>query len=271
MKLNFVKLSPTRNMTIIVTDAVPRSLQGTVAEQLMAYGNVGAEQVGFLEEPSLPGARARLQMMGGEFCGNASMSMAAYLAYTDGLPDGAHTEVPLEVSGADELVRCEIERWGDGYRGSVRMPLPESIEEFSFGPGCSYPLVSFPGIAHAIVPDTRMTPAEAEACIAAWCRQCGAEALGIVLTSEGCDSFRPLVYVRETGSCVWEHGCGSGTAAIGAHFASCRRAGSTLDLSQPGGVMRIQARYDGSLTELRITGSVKIAAIGQAWIDLEQP
>lgn len=271
MKLNFVKLSPTQNMTILVTDPLPRTAHGAVAEQLMAYGSVGAEQVGYIEQPSLSGVRARLQMMGGEFCGNASMSLAAYLAYLDKLPDGHAASYPLEVSGAADIVACQIERRGDHYLGSVCMPLPERIGALRISAERSYPLVCLPGIAHAIVPASEMTPEEAEAGIAGWCADCGVEALGILLLSDDLSAFQPLVYVRSTGSSVWEHGCGSGTAAIGACLATQRREALSLSLSQPGGVMQVQACWDGAagcLRELKISGLVKIAAIGQAWVEM---
>lgn len=272
MKLNFVKLSPTRNMTILVTDPLPRAVHGDVAEQLMAYGSVGAEQVGYIEPPSLFGARARLQMMGGEFCGNASMSLAAYLACLDNLPDGQSASYPLEVSGAADIVPCQIERRGDHYLGTVRMPLPEALDSLRISAGRSYPLVRLPGIAHAIVPASEMTPAEAESGIAGWCADCGADALGILLLSDDLRAFQPLVYVRSTGSSVWEHGCGSGTAAMGAYFAAQRHESTRLELSQPGGVMQVQACWDGAagcLRELKISGLVKIAAIGQAWVEMQ--
>ncbi len=271
MKLNFVKLSPTQNMTILVTDPLPRAAHGAVAEQLMAYGSVGAEQVGYIEQPSLPGARVRLQMMGGEFCGNASMSLAAYLAYLDELPDGQAASYPLEVSGAADIVPCEIKRQGDHYLGTVRMPLPEGFGSLHISAERSYPLVCLPGIAHAIVPASEMTPAEAEAGVAGWCADCGADALGILLLSDDLSAFQPLVYVRSTDSSVWEHGCGSGTAAIGACLAAHRHESLSLSLSQPGGVMQVQASWDDAacrLRELRISGLVKIAAIGQAWAEL---
>lgn len=273
MKLNFVKLSPTQNMTIIVTDPLPRAVQGVVAERLMAYGSVGAEQVGFLEKPSLANVTARLQMMGGEFCGNASMSLAAYLAHRDGLPDGQRTTLSLEVSGAEAAVPCEIERRGEGYIGTVRMPLPEGIDSLAISPERAFPLVRLPGIAHAIVPAAQLTPAEAEANIAQWCAACGADALGVLLINDAMDAFQPLVYVPSTGSSVWEHGCGSGSAAIGAYFASLRRQDISLELTQPGGVMRVQARWDdaaGILSELKISGKVQIAAIGQTWVDVPE-
>ena len=84
MKLQFVKLDPTGNTTILVSTPVPRADQPRVAELLMADENLCAEQVGFIEAPTLPGACARLQMAGGEFCGNDSMSLGALLALRSG-------------------------------------------------------------------------------------------------------------------------------------------------------------------------------------------
>ena len=69
MDIQFIKTSPTQNVTILVLTQVPRASQPEIAAQLLRYDGVGGEQVGFLE-PSQT-ARARLQMMGGEFCGNA--------------------------------------------------------------------------------------------------------------------------------------------------------------------------------------------------------
>ena len=80
MKISFVKTSPAQNVTVLVTSPVPRDRQAETAAKLLAYDGVGGEQAGFLETPTMPGADARLQMMGGEFCGNAAMSLGAYLA-----------------------------------------------------------------------------------------------------------------------------------------------------------------------------------------------
>lgn len=263
MKLNFAKLSPTRNMTILVRDAVPRPQQSGVAAALMVYGSVGAEQVGFLEAPSLPGARLRLQMMGGEFCGNASMSAAALLALGDGLADGEERIYPLEVSGAEGLVNCRMLRRGEGYLGTVSMPLPRKFEAVD-----GHPAVFFDGIVHVLAHEDEMTDAQAEAFAAKACAELGADALGVLLLNGNEDAFRPLVYVRETGSAVWEHGCGSGTAALGAYAAQLRRGDVRLSFLQPGGRMQVRAAWrEDRVAQIEISGEVRIAAIGEAWID----
>ncbi len=270
MKLKFAKLNPTENMTILVTDPVPRNLQGAVAEALMAYGSVGGEQVGFVEAATLPGARARLQMMGGEFCGNATMSLATLLALEGALPDGGEAVYPLEVSGAAGIVNCRIRRDGDACRGAVRMPLPEAIRDVTFPGGARCPVVFFPGIAHAIVREGVLRASEAERCISAWCDACGAEAFGIILTDDALDRIRPLVYVRATQSSVWERGCGSGTAALGAWCAAQRRGSVDIGVAQPGGTIQVRAGWTGNqVSEIEITGTVRLAAKGEAWIELK--
>ena len=263
MKLNFVKLSPTRNITILISDPIIREQHAILAEKLMDCECVGGEQVGFIEAAEMPGARARLQMMGGEFCGNASMSLAAYLACQDGLPDGASTCIPLEVSGADTLVNCRIRREGGSFLGTVAMPSAEKICMEDFGAGQIFPVVHFSGISHAIVPENALTPDEAKARIADWCESLNAEAMGILLHNDGFSEFIPLVYVRSTGSTVWEHGCGSGTAAIGAYLAHQRGQDIDHSLKQPGGSMQVQVEKG----KISITGRVKIVAAGEVWLE----
>ena len=80
MEVKFIKASPTENMTLLIETPVAREKQLAVAERLIAYGSVYAEQAGYIEEAENPAAEKRLQMMAGEFCGNASLSLAAWLA-----------------------------------------------------------------------------------------------------------------------------------------------------------------------------------------------
>ena len=132
MELQFIKASPTENMTLLIETPVPREEHLEIAEKLIAYGNVYAEQAGYIEEPENPLAEKRLQMMAGEFCGNASLSLAAVLAEEKGLSVGEETEIILEVSGADSLVNCHMKKEEKGFTGRVAMPLPKAIEYQNF-------------------------------------------------------------------------------------------------------------------------------------------
>ena len=265
MLVQYARLNPTGNMTALVTSPVPRTDQPRVAARLMERGCDFAEQVGFLEEAALPGARIRLQMMGGEFCGNASMSLASLLALRDGLADGAEAVYPLEVSGAEGLVNCHIRREGESFLGTVEMPLPESIVEAELLPGLCAPLVRFPGIAHAIVPEAILGTEAAQARIPALCEELNADAMGLLLTDANFTRMRPLVYVRATNSAVWERGCGSGTAALGAYAAARSGRDAALAVSQSGGTINVRAAWEnGAVRRIEISGRVTLEETGES-------
>ncbi|MGM9916924.1 hypothetical protein [Anaerotignum sp.] len=271
MELKFIKTSPTENMTLLIQTPVPRKQHLAVAEKLIAYGSVYAEQAGYIEEPENPLAEKRLQMMAGEFCGNASLSLAAWLAKEKGLAVGEKTEVILEVSGADSLVRCEIKREEKGFSGRVAMPLPKAIEKGVFmldGEPMELTAVVFEGITHIIVPVSlwgENAVAKAEQAAKAWASEMP-EAFGILLFDEEKGELHPLVSVENV-SLIWERGCGSGTSAIGAYLAAKAGKSVSVKLKQPGGIMGIEAEYkNGSIESLSITGNVSIVAEGTAFL-----
>ncbi len=259
MELDCTVYDPTKNITLLVSTPVPRAQQSAVAAELIRL-RPEVEQVGFLEKPASPDARLQLQMMGGEFCGNASMAAAAYLSDQEQLQPGQSTIYRLEVSGADELVTCRLERRIHRCRVNVSMPLPERVGTVQLplrGRFFSVPAVWFPGIVHCIVPDHFLTRGQAEEAIRPLCASLGAQACGILLFSEATTTFTPLVYVASTDTAVWESGCGSGTAALGAYLALRRGADSSTPLHQPGGLITAAAE----VCNKRITGLVIIGKV----------
>ena len=73
---------------------------------------------------------------------------------------------------------------------------------------------------------------------------------------------RPLVYVRGSGTLVWENACGSGAAAVGALEAWRQESGTVrTEVPQPGGKLLAEAAAEqGTVREVRITGMVRIEA-----------
>jgi len=66
MKLDFIKINPAGNITILIDNFnIYDKDIAKISEELMREDNLHAEQVGFIKDN-------HLQMMGGEFCGNAS-------------------------------------------------------------------------------------------------------------------------------------------------------------------------------------------------------
>lgn len=268
MVIQYLLADPTKNITVLVTTPVSRALQPELASLLLDL-EPEAEQVGFVETAA--DGQMRLQMMGGEFCGNATMSMAAWL-HRD-LPVGAECALALPVSGAPEPVPCRVTHIDGCFIGTVSMPLPERVETLSL-PVCgvmqSLPVVFLPGICHVIVPADMIRRDQAEETLRAWSELLPGEAMGLLLLDESQTAFMPLVYVRPTDSCVWERGCGSGSASIGAWLTQVRGADQCVSLRQPGGVIQVVTQTDGGarLTSLTITGTVCLGKTKKATVRL---
>lgn len=259
MEIKYTKLNPTGNITLIAETPVLRESQATIAAKLMGL-DTDAEQVGFIEKPSSPDSVMRLQMMGGEFCGNATISAAA-LAMSKRNPSvGDKSKIMLEVSGADEALCVSVECVGENtYSGTVSMPLPQSnfdCELVFEGENFTLPVVRMPGICHAIVSE-EFSPAFAEKAIAEWCRQLNAEALGLMFYNAEKQLLNPLVYVRPTGSTVWESSCASGSCAVAAYESFKCGEGAQVSLKQPGGTLKVNCFCkSGALFGLTLTGSI---------------
>lgn len=158
MEVKFVKISPTENMTVIVTSPVEREKQLAIGTELIKYSSVYAEQAGFMEKPQNPKAAARLQMMAGEFCGNGTMSAAVYTAWKKGIQSRETAVIPMEVSGADGILDCmvwAVDAENGKFEAQVSMPLPEKIEQRKIEidkKAYDVTAVVLPGIVHMIIP-----------------------------------------------------------------------------------------------------------------------
>lgn len=270
MRITYYKINPTGNITLIVETPVPRKLQASVAAKLMA-ADAEAEQVGFIEAPSSDDCVLRLQMMGGEFCGNASIAAAAlYMSKHKPSPDDMMTVV-IEVSGADNPLELSVKCLGENsFSGTLSMPLPESnfdCELVYNGEKHTLPVIRMPGICHAIVNDGISIP-YAEEAIAQWCSQLNAEALGLMFYNADKGLLRPLVYVQSTGSIVWESSCASGSCAVAAHESFTRGEGVELSLRQPGGALGVKSFCTlGALFGIKLTGNAEICGKHSAVIE----
>ena len=249
----YVLLDPSGNRTALVTEWGGAEDEAEITRRLMKV----SEQVAYLEAPDLPGAVARLRLMGGEFCGNASMAAAGWLIREE-LKPGEERTVPLEVSGAKGIVFCRIRGTEKGFEGTVEMPgiLETWRTECS---GIPLEAVRMEGIVHLIRESREpMEKDAAEALMRKLAEELPDEAVGLLDRSTETGSMRPLVYVRGSGTMVWETACGSGSAAIGALEALRQGKGQTVTpVPQPGGIIRAEARAEnGRICEVSITGFV---------------
>ena len=276
MEVKFVKISPTENMTVIVTSPVEREKQLAIGTELIKYSSVYAEQAGFMEKPQNPKAAARLQTMAGEFCGNGTMSAAVYTAWKKGIQSGETAVIPMEVSGADGILDCMV--WAvDAEKGKfeaqVSMPLPEKIEQRKIEIDkkvYDVTAVVLPGIVHMIIPagllgEDFMERLERNA--ESIGKNIDDDAFGLIVFDEEKSEINPLVAVKSAKSLCWERGCGSGSEAVGIYMADRLKRDVKLRLKQPGGIIETSVVYENAIKSASIKGAVKIAAEGSAFTD----
>jgi len=334
--VRYVTLDPTGNLTCLVLDRVRKDEEAEITRRLMGE----CEQVAYLEEATREGSRARIRLMGGEFCGNAAMASACYLASLDGTETGI---VTIDVSGADAPVACSVRKEADGcWTGCVEMPRitrTETVREA----GMKLTSVAMEGIRHFIaergnpetdfaepvdpvtnpaktegpatnpaktedsetnpaktdhpgidIPETGwMEKKQAEALLRKLAAEIPEGAAGLLQWNRERGEMLPLVLVKGSDTLVWENGCGSGSAAIGAYEAlqahgsltetargdntrkfEATATGADMEwttetaVKQPGGVIRAAATVCGErVKRVTITGFVRFrgeAVIGAA-------
>jgi diaminopimelate epimerase len=279
MQANFVKVNPSGNTTVLILDPLPREIHSRIARQVMRTTSLAAEQVGFVERAKGPGAIARLQMMGGEFCGNASCGFAAWLTLRQfpGIylyDESGKIAVPLEISGHNGVLTALVRPGTPGeqkYRVEISMPLPRWIKQrLTKSGGQRYTLVGFEGIVHAVTWD--LPPSEEQFHrIREEVQQelMDVDCLGVMFYKEDSCELTPVVYVPKVDSSVWESSCGSGAVAVAAALADRDGAGvESLRLSQPGGVIEARVRRGAEFLEARISQEVRIEAEGVVFIHL---
>ena len=265
---------PTGNITALVDTEVAVEWQPAVAARIMqAYPEV--EQVGFVWQASTEeqdaGVQAYLRMAGGEFCGNATMSAAAWhlLRAHGSVPvDGTAWHVPMRVSGAARPVEVRLRAVAhEAFEAAVHMPQAQGIEQvaLTYGPlADTVPVVRMEGISHVVIEPRsvlfalRDQRACAERAVRRWCAELGADGLGLMFLErgEGTDTLTPLVYIPGGDTVFWENSCASGSAAVGRYVAMCAGEPVSLALAEPGGVLHTQS--DPSTGETWLRGTARL-------------
>jgi len=115
MELNILRADPAGNITVFVLDPVEKAQRAAIAEKIMAIPALKAEQVGYAcaAEDDVDG---HMEMMGGEFCGNATRAYGMYIAQQK----GGLSSVRLRVSGCDHAVTAQV----DLKSGTARAEMP---------------------------------------------------------------------------------------------------------------------------------------------------
>lgn len=201
MEYHVLRANPAGNITLFVLDPVPSGDRAGLAARLMAGSDI--EQVGFVCPPLL-GSDGRLEMAGGEFCGNAARAFGMLVSQSrGGLP-----QVRVEISGCSSPVTVDVD-W-PGRAAQASMPLPREVTRLQ-ADGRPGTLVDLTGIAHLVVegiPPSLEFFQRVEPLLQS---VPDLEAYGVIFLNQ--DNLTPLVKVPSAGTLVWEGSCGSGSLA----------------------------------------------------------
>lgn len=244
-------LDPAGNVTAIVCSDVPAAERARVAAQILRLPELGIEQVAFLTAPR-SGGEIRLEMMGGEFCGNALRCAGFYQALRNGAQ--GKSCVFAEISGADG-VQPVMADTAEGTASTV-MPLPLSVQPAGWA-DVQAARVTFAGITHFVIDCAQPDETLVQRAIAAAPE---ASAVGAIFLNRAHGSIKPVVFVRETASCVAENSCASGSVAAAVVLTADFADGITeIGIGQPGGTLEVGVqRADGAVTGLSIGGAVRL-------------
>ena len=268
---DFWKMTPGGNPTILLkAEDFPPQIRASVANAVMDSQHIGAEQVGYVRLSGTP----RLDMMGGEFCLNATRSFALLLAERGLLAqEGDVLTGRVEVSGvsSDVAVRVLKQRNGLPFAEACLhfsdLPMPEDF------PG-GLRLVRVPGIAHIL----QEGPLPGEKLLPEFCERqrllCGVaaeEAVGHMWLSSVESAapdvaeaeLRPVVWVRDTGSLCSESACGSGTLAC-ALALHAEKGCTHCTIRQPSGhCLSVRMEKTAGGWDIWVGGPVRMTASGK--------
>lgn len=257
MELEIIRADPAGNITIFVLNP-PESVEKrtTAARALLAAPALNAEQVGFVLPPEEPGGLWTLEMMGSEFCGNASRSFGLLVARKTGL--SGKSVLTLKVSGAQQPLDVHIDTLS-GY-AEIEIPAPLAAGTIELN-GRIFPMYVFDGICHIIAENLPFDTALAFKLLqkvkeTAWDHR--PDACGILFYDSQKIFGQPLVWVRSTDSFVSESSCGSGCAALALwHARNAEEIDQVLNIAQPGGILTTHLiKSKGLVRSLSIGGQV---------------
>lgn len=254
LTLRVLRADPAGNITLYVLDQVDTALRPKVTAQLMGMEQFEAEQLAYCCPPVM-GGQGRIEMAGGEFCGNATRAFAMVMQQEFGAPSPAR--LALEVSGCGHLVSAH----SDLAAGTAQseMPLPLSVRQVQAG-GHPGTLVDLEGIAHLVVEDVAPDLAFFRQVERVFHLLPERDAYGVIFLDRESGRMTPLVKVPAANTLVWEGSCGSGSVAA----AVARRHGApdgtyVDDLVQPAGVIRATLVVEGGqIVQVGIGGPVSL-------------
>ena len=204
---NYFKANPAGNITGFVVWPVYPGYRKAYTDCIIEQIDKDVEQVGFIS-PAYEGAPLRMDMMGGEFCANATRAYGLYSAGfydTDGLVD-------IEVYVSGHQGTTDVIADVKNQKAYVALDAPIGRENLTIdGKDCT--LIKLHGISHLVV-EVEEDRDFVDKALEVLKKDYKDEAYGVLFFNKEMLEMIPYVYVEGSETLFREGSCGSGTVAI---------------------------------------------------------
>lgn len=204
---NYFRANPCGNITGFVVAPVYPGYRKAYTDCIIEQIDKDVEQVGFIS-PAYEGAPLRMDMMGGEFCANATRAYGLYSAGfydTDGLVD-------IEVYVSGHQGTTDVIADVKNQKAYVALDAPIGRENLTIaGKDCT--LIKLHGISHLVV-EAEEDRDFVDKALEVLKKDYKDEAYGVLFFNKDKLEMIPYVYVEGSETLFREGSCGSGTVAV---------------------------------------------------------
>lgn len=211
--MKYYKINPGGNITAIVKSSYSQEEKIKLSKLIMEKDPT-IEQVGFWVRAKNKNNDGRLEMAGGEFCGNALRCLAILIKNSTG-----KTEIRLESSGQDDFIDANVR----GKTSEIEL----SLNDFK----CSENSCFLTGIAYFIT-DKKILKNEAKKLLVKNYNNFPASGVIFYKKDKNIFSIKPIILVKDIGTLIEETACGSGTMAL-AYFMYSKYKIEKFQIKQP--------------------------------------
>lgn len=258
MKINVLRYYPNGNTTAIIENKIAKKLQEFVTQKII--NKKYAEQVAFVEKAKKKNAIARLQMMGGEFSGNATLAFGIYLS-----EKYEKSKVIFESSGVSCLIKSTI------IKNKVQSEIPSNIKLDQVKKYDDYWTIPFPGIFQIIIPNVKPDKKIIRKLILKYKKKEKALALIFVTEKGNLIKINPFVWVNNTKTLINETSCGSGSIATAIwYYLNNNKVVKNLQIIQPTNKPTYISLYIKNKTVTRIFLKTKVQKLTDRTIALNE-
>lgn len=204
---NYFRANPGGNITGFVLTPLYPGYRKPYTDCIMEQIDDTVQQVGFIS-PAYEGAPLRMDMMGGEFCANATRAYGLYSAtfYDTKGP----VDIEVYVSGKEGTTDVIADVKESTAYVAIEPPIDKKEVEVD---GEKFTLIEFPGISHLVV-EKEEDEKFVEKALEVLKKDYKADAYGVLFFNKEKMEMIPHIYVEGTETLVREGSCGSGTAAV---------------------------------------------------------